>query len=307
MSTRQSSRDGSSRARTAPTACPPATRPWTPYLSWRQSAATQKVLAGTDAVVLQRELGGVPGQSVTRQDVTADQAYQQVLASLAGHTDINAQGTDVVDGYRSAGPVGYRARPDGHLTPTPARNPSSVWASRYQFDGYVNTPASAQDQGFRQLTAHEGVVNQEHGTQIGLPVLRTVGRFDPSRLPGLSRLSAVPLETYNPPVATGADSASRRALGGAALQPNADPAGYLCQPAVVPDDPGVAAGVHQPEPLRRRRLAAAGERHQGPGRRCHRPGPGQPGTRTPGRAADHGRDRPGRRRHGRVVPDAGDR
>jgi len=194
------------------------------------SAATQKVLSGTDAVALQRELGGVPGQLVTQQDVTADQAYQQVLASLAGHTAISAQGTDVVDGYRSAGPVGYRARPNDHLMPTPARNPSSVWASRYQFDGYVNTPASAQDQGFRQLTAHEGVVSQEHGRQIGLPVLRTVGRFDPSRLPGLSALSAVPLETYNPPVATGADPSSRRALGGAALQPNADPAGYLASP-----------------------------------------------------------------------------
>jgi len=248
-------------------------------------AAVQQVLAGTDAVALQRGLAGLPGQLVTRQDVTADQAYQQVLASLAGHTAGSQLGVDVVDGYRSAGPVGYRARPDGHLMPTSVRNPGSVWASRYAFDGYVNTPASAQDQGFRQLTAHQGVVNQEHGTQIGFPVLRTVGRFDPSRLPGLSALSAVPLETYNPPVATGADPSSRRALGGAALQPNADPAGYLASPplflttlASLPAftnpnrfDGGDSqrpvsvirvrvAGVTGPDPLSRERVRLAAQR-----------------------------------------------
>jgi len=44
------------------------------------------------------------------------------------------------------------------------------------------------------------------GRAPAIPVLHQIGQFDPAILPGFSALTAVPLETYNPPAATGADT-----------------------------------------------------------------------------------------------------
>jgi hypothetical protein len=60
------------------------------------------------------------------------------------------------------------------------------------------------------------------------PQLNLVGTFNPARVSdGPSALSAVPMQTYFPDTATGADAASARALGGEPLRPNGNSAGLL--------------------------------------------------------------------------------
>ena len=48
-----------------------------------------------------------------------------------------------------------------------------------------------------------------------------------------SALSAVPMDTYYNPGAAGADAASRAALGGGRLEPNANVSGLLGQPPLM--------------------------------------------------------------------------
>ena len=63
---------------------------------------------------------------------------------------------------------------------------------------------------------------------LNAPQLNLVGTFDPAKVSdGSSALSAVPMPTYFPDTATGANAASVRALGGEPLRPNGDMAGLL--------------------------------------------------------------------------------
>ncbi|GAA4571511.1 hypothetical protein GCM10023176_32400 [Micromonospora coerulea] len=60
-----------------------------------------------------------------------------------------------------------------------------------------------------------------------------VGVFDPEKLAGFGDLGKVPLETYEPPRAEGADDRSRAALGGQPLESSGNPAGYLTAPPLL--------------------------------------------------------------------------
>jgi hypothetical protein len=69
------------------------------------------------------------------------------------------------------------------------------------------------------------------GQPYTAPKLTVVGEFDPARLEGTrSGLGAVPMETYFPAQATGADGASRSALNGQTLLPNGNVRGLLSVP-----------------------------------------------------------------------------
>jgi putative ABC transport system permease protein len=117
-----------------------------------------------------------------------------------------------------------------------------------------------------------------------IPSLWVTGRFDPNKLPGFDPLSRVPLETYYPPVATGANAASRAALGGEPLRPTRNLGGYLAQPPLMLttlrslrafDNPSKfegaspkapisvvrvrVAGVTGPDPLSLKRIRAAAQ------------------------------------------------
>ena len=159
-----------------------------------------------------------PAKRVT---ITAQQAYQQILSDplqLSG-----------VDAYWTSGPTSYRQLSGGQLTPLPVTNPSSVWTSSLFADtGYEAASIDSTDLGFRQLNEELRTNTSEH-----LLTLHTVGEFDPSKLPGFSALSQVPLETYYPPQVTGADAAGQKALGNQPLLPNANMAGYLQQPPLI--------------------------------------------------------------------------
>jgi len=56
---------------------------------------------------------------------------------------------------------------------------------------------------------------------------------NPDKLPGFNPLSAVPLETYYPPVVTGANAASRKALKNQPLGPTMNLGGYVTQPPLL--------------------------------------------------------------------------
>ena len=158
---------------------------------------------------------------VEKVTITAQQAYQQILSDplqLSG-----------VDAYWTSGPTSYRQLSGGQLTPLPVTNPSSVWTSSlFAGTGYEAASIDSTDLGFRQLNEELRTNTSEH-----LLTLHTVGEFDPSKLPGFSALSQVPLETYYPPQVTGADAASQKALGNQPLLPNANMAGYLQQPPLI--------------------------------------------------------------------------
>jgi hypothetical protein len=65
------------------------------------------------------------------------------------------------------------------------------------------------------------------------PLVQAVGTFDPRLLDGAGDPDAMPLDPLQGPVATVADSASRRALGSGTLLPDGNMAGYLTQPPSI--------------------------------------------------------------------------
>jgi putative ABC transport system permease protein len=157
--------------------------------------------------------------SVERVTVTAQEAYQQLLHKLAN--------SSLIDAYWTSGSTTYRQLPRVGLAPTPETNPSSVWTSSL-FGRFEAAPIDSSDLGFRPL--NEAL---RTNTSQQLLNLHAVGEFDPSKLPGFSALSQVPLETYYPPEVTGADAASQKALGNQPLLPDANMAGYLQQPPLI--------------------------------------------------------------------------
>ena len=159
---------------------------------------------------------------VERVTLNGHEAYQQTLQELSN--------SSLVDAYWTSGPTTYRPLSGGELVPFPVTNPNSVWTSSlFGQTGFEAAPIDSTDSGFRQL-------NEELRTntsQQPFLTLHAVGEFDPSKLPGFSALSQVPLETYYPPQVTGADAASQKALGNQPLLPNANMAGYLQQPPLI--------------------------------------------------------------------------
>jgi len=160
----------------------------------------------------------IPAERVT---LTAQEAYQQILQQLSNSTPL-------VDAYWTSGPTTYRQLSGGDLAPLPVTNSNSVWTSSVLSNGFEAAPIDSTDLGFRQLNEQ-----LRTNTSPQLLTLHAVGEFDPSKLPGFSALSQVPLETYYPPQVTGADAASQKALGNQPLLPNANMAGYLQQPPLI--------------------------------------------------------------------------
>jgi hypothetical protein len=114
-------------------------------------------------------------------------------------------------------------------------NPLGVWkdAGPPANGSYVQAPSADADLQFQRLRPRVGSGTFEPGTGgqiLDTPVMDIVGRYDPSKLPGFSPLSKVPLGTYYPPEITPANAPSRRALGGKSLLPSANIGGYVSQP-----------------------------------------------------------------------------
>lgn len=132
--------------------------------------------------------------------------------------------------YWSAGQVGYRQRPDGHLLPVPRHNGPFTW-----MDSSIGffAPPEAADVGFRKLVVAEASNRISPLNVYNAPEPQVVGEFDPRKIEGFSKLSQVPLTTYYPPAAAPGDARTRHLLHGRSMLPNNNLAGYLQQPPLL--------------------------------------------------------------------------
>jgi putative ABC transport system permease protein len=170
------------------------------------------------------------GRVVGRQGVSAATLYSQLLHGTfqAGRVDF--------DSYWDVSPVRYHAVANDHLVPLRTTNdPTVIWESRLAFGGYYQAPADNQDVQFRELHQHVGdnTFGGRGASVLQTPRLKVIGTYDPSRLPGFSPLSKVPLETYESPTLAPGNPASARLLGGQPLQPNQNLGDYIAQPPLL--------------------------------------------------------------------------
>ncbi|MEU5565668.1 FtsX-like permease family protein [Micromonospora musae] len=173
-------------------------------------AAVGRALATAEAV---------PAGSA-RLDVAAAQDAQLAEALRDGGSCCLGELRSVLQ----AGPPGYQELPDGTLRARAAEPDPTVYGEARDHD--VPVPWLGADTSFRTL--HRLETRGLGGRKM--PGWQLVGVFDPERLTRFGDLSQVPLETYEPPTAEGADEPSQAALGDQPLFPGGNPAGYLSTP-----------------------------------------------------------------------------
>jgi hypothetical protein len=163
---------------------------------------------------------------IERRTIPISAAYQRLVAGRP-----NAAwpvGSIGYHSYWTTTPARYRILGVDRLQPLPVRNPPQIWQS--QFSNYYNPPRINLDPQFRRL--HQRLTTNtfdEHNVSR-FATLHVVGTFDPSKLPGFSPLSKVPLETYFPPALLPGDTEAQRALRGRPYLPNQNLGGYVQQP-----------------------------------------------------------------------------
>lgn len=178
-------------------------------------------------------LGELKGTEVARRVIPAQASYAEALKGVFG-----ANGAENISwSYWTSSGVRYTMQ-HGALSPEPMVNPPSVWrdSASAGSGSYQQAPTANADAQFRRLyprigSAEWGASGALTGGQVlDTPVMDIVGRYDPAKLPGFSRLTRVPLETYYPPELLPADRASDLALGGKLLLPSENFGGYVSQP-----------------------------------------------------------------------------
>jgi putative ABC transport system permease protein len=166
------------------------------------------------------------GRTVLTVRITAQQAYQRLLAAMAGAPG----GYPGIDDYWTVGSTRYRAGPGGSLVPVPERNPAAVWRSALTNAGFVAPPMDNTDNQYRALADHGPVSRGFTGAGFPEPIPRLSGIFAPGRIEAFGPLSRVPLGAFAPVAAAPADAASRRVLAGHDLLPSLNLGGYVSQP-----------------------------------------------------------------------------
>lgn len=169
-----------------------------------------------------RFLAQLPGRIVLRRSFSSEKMYEASLRQLARPGE-----NFPFDNYWTLSSVTYEEEGEDRLRALPVRNPISVWKSPIQESGFFPAPPGNEDLQFRTLRPHSSVSTPQGTLVAGV---RTVGRFDPARLPGFSRLTEVPLESYYPPTAEPANASSREALKRGDLLPTMSLGDYIAQP-----------------------------------------------------------------------------
>ncbi|HWI72197.1 MAG TPA: ABC transporter permease [Baekduia sp.] len=196
----------------------------------RLSAPTGAAVAGAGAdrgaVVRALRRGGA-GVTVATQSVTATNAYNTLLGELRDSV--------MLDATWRTGPPQYAVRGPRHLVAQPIHSDPYNWGSALGVTGtdtgFVNAPPTAHGLGFRRL--YENIATKFENTPTPTPTLHAVGTFDPRKLAGFEDPDVSPLNAFHAPAATGADAASRRALGDQPLAPDGNMAGYLTPPPLL--------------------------------------------------------------------------
>lgn len=158
-------------------------------------------------------------------------ASQDAYSSALGYID-NHPGEFTIGTYRSISQIDYRVVGSDRLSAIATSNPRSVWTDP-AFRRWFPAPPGNQDVQYRRLVVHAAPNTSLAPGAINEPSFRVVGRFDPALLPGFSRLSQVPMESYYPPVVHAADVHSRAVLGGRPLLPTMNIGGYVSQPPLM--------------------------------------------------------------------------
>jgi hypothetical protein len=193
------------------------------------AAAAGKAVEGLDARSYRAYLDRQPGEVVKRVTIESADAYRDMID---GWQHIAADSFEPLTRYWVPGATEYRQEGERRVAAVPVVNGRDAWkdpAWRQAGlpDEYARAPIGSADTQFRTLSPRfiEG--------DIGSVTTRIVGRFDPARLPGLSELARVPMETYNPPVAAPGDNRTSELLKGRPLLPNDNVAGYLQAPPLL--------------------------------------------------------------------------
>ncbi|GAA2350359.1 FtsX-like permease family protein [Streptomyces carpaticus] len=123
--------------------------------------------------------------------------------------------------FQQAEPPLYRPGTDVLRPDTTDRSTRNSWTTDVILENGV-PPWLTQDTGFREVYGTSELVVSASG--------HAVGTFDPTAISTFSGLSEVPLESYRPAAAPGADERSRELLGERPWLPNSNPTGYLATP-----------------------------------------------------------------------------
>ena len=159
------------------------------------------------------------GQAIATVTTTAQQAYQQLLRTMAADTGERVG----IEAYWSVGPTSYRRAASGTLAAQLVHDPLSVWYT----GGSSDVSMDDADNQYRKVAVHAPATTTFTGT-IATPQL--AGIFNPAMIKSFDPLSEVPLGAYQPTVAAPASAASRSALHGGDLLPNQNLGGYVSQP-----------------------------------------------------------------------------
>ncbi|MBA2262559.1 MAG: ABC transporter permease [Solirubrobacterales bacterium] len=192
-------------------------------------------LALADRGEVRELLPALDGSVVDERVISTEQAYSELVARFTGAFDLG----NLLGAYWVPGDVRYeRAGVDGPVMAMTSQPTTAIWQLPTWPENGFPAPPGNEDVQFRALELRPGSDKIDVGEDDDPDLLRTVGlevvgRFDTDLLPGFSELSAVPLETYYPPVARPADEVSREALGGQPLRPSTNIGDYLQQPPLM--------------------------------------------------------------------------
>ncbi|MET8836173.1 FtsX-like permease family protein [Micromonospora sp. NPDC004540] len=184
--------------------------------------------AGMPAVELEETLGRGAGTPAGVARAELADAYRTQLA--AGVSEQGRCCFGQLQIITQPGAVTYDERPGDelHAAAVPPAA-SEVFGNERDFS-WLPRPWLTEDVGARPLRR---LILPSGGNITPLRRWQAVGVFDPEKLAGFSDLGKLPLETYEPPVAEGADERSRAALGDRPLEPSGNPAGYLSAPPLL--------------------------------------------------------------------------
>ncbi|SCG34572.1 FtsX-like permease family protein [Micromonospora halophytica] len=200
-----------------------------PFLDGTLRAGYTRIVPGRSiAGVRPEDLAGTlrraPALAVGGSTQDAVSAYRKQLATgLDGRTCCFGELQRVLQ----PGETGYDERPDGALRARATTIDPSVYADA-ELATWFARPWLTEDTSFRPVSVVKMPPSLQDARQW-----KAVGVFDPQKLAGFADLGRVPLETYEPPQAEGADDRSRAALGGRPLEPSGNPAGYLSAPPLL--------------------------------------------------------------------------
>lgn len=208
------------------------------------------------------EVRALPGRSVGELHFTDVQLYPQVLESL----EKNPGGLIGFSNYWTTTRVQFNSDGPARLRAQPLADSLSQQFERWRESagGFSAPPPQNQDVQYRRVIRHPVRLN---ALNAGVGQVRLHGTFNPELLPSFSRLSALPLESYYPPLAEPGDLATSRALGGRPLGPTQNIGGYLAQPPLMLTtlkgaggltDPRFFGGANHEAPISAIRVRVAG-------------------------------------------------